>query len=423
MPFQGFEGPAGTGKTHQLIAAASTHCHNQPLAAHHRILALTFMHGSRRRLDERLASPGPLRGLHSCMTIDSFALDIVRRWRTLAATLGIEGGDFNQTCDAAGRLLEHAEVAKWVAATYPVILVDEAQELSPPRLRIIRALADHAALYVAADEFQCLDENIDTTLFMEWFRTGRITPLTQIRRTSHQGLLDAALALRHGRTMPTRGRGLNIAYQHPNQMPFAIGHALHNARRAGGSIAMIGAPGTGNWIDHLLPRLQQGMQTSKQTVPPLTIERETRADTDITRIMETFGVGALPTAEVVRLLKLVPDPPPWLPQVIAAISHQERACAIGEWVADDLRAMIERKANLHRAYGYQHHRGIPVITIQSAKNRQFRHVVVLWGPGVPGDAQRKARLLYNAITRAEAQCTVFVQVERLLSGPPFQGSD
>jgi hypothetical protein len=149
-----------------------------------------------------------------------------------------------------------------------------------------------------------------------------------------------------------------------------------------------------------------------------------RTDTDITRIMETFDPGiTFCSAEAVRLLKLVSDPPPWLPQVVAAISHQERACAVGEWATDDLRAMIERKANLDRAYGYQHHHGIPVITIQSAKNRQFRHVVVLWGAGVPGDVQRKARLLYNAITRAEAQCTVFVQTERLLSGPPSRGSN
>ena len=93
MLFQGFEGPAGTGKTHQLIAAASAHCgawsHACPLLPHHRVLGLTFMHGSRRRLLERSSSPGPLQGLHACMTIDSFATDIVRRWRTLASSLGI----------------------------------------------------------------------------------------------------------------------------------------------------------------------------------------------------------------------------------------------------------------------------------------------------------------------------------------------
>lgn len=421
MPFQGFEGPAGTGKTHQLIAAAGAHCGASPLAPHHRVLALTFMHGSRRRLEERLSSPGPLRGQHTCMTIDSFAADIVRRWRTLASALAIQAGDFNQTCDAAGRLLEHPQVAKWVAASYPVILVDEAQELAPPRLRVIRALTAHVALYVAADEFQCLDEDIDTTPFMDWFRTGRIIPLTQVRRTSHQGLLDAALALREGRTMPIKGLGLKISYERPNQMPFAIGHALHNARRAGGSIAMIVAPGTARWVDGLLPRLRQGMQTSRQTVLPLSIERETRTADDITRIMKILGNGTIiPTAEAVRLLQAIPDPPAWLPQITVALAYQQRACAVQEWTPVALQKLVERKASLHRAYGYQRQSGIPVITIQSAKNRQFRNVVVLWGAGVKGDDQRKGRLLYNAITRAESHCTVFVQTQQLLSGSPFQ---
>lgn len=421
MPFQGFEGPAGTGKTHQLIAAAGAHCSTSPLAPHHRILALTFMHGSRRRLDERLSSLGLFRGLHVCMTIDSFALDIVRRWRTVVSSLGIQAGDFNQTCDAAGQLLEHPEIAQWVAASYPVILVDEAQELAPPRLRIIRALASHVALYVAADEFQCLDETIDTTPFMEWFHTGQIAPLTQVRRTSHQGLLDAALALRQGRSLPTHGSGLKITYQRPNQMPFAIGHALHAARRAGGSIAVIGAPGTRQWIDRLLTRLRQGLNSPRQTVLPLFIQREARLDTDIDRIMSSVGSDSVVTvADAVRLMETITDPPAWLSNVTAALTYQKRACAVEEWARDAFRKLVERKANLHRAYGYEHPTGIPVITIQSAKNRQFRNVVVLWGPGVPGDAQRKARLLYNAITRAEVQCTVFVQTEQLLAGLPFQ---
>jgi len=421
MPFRGFEGPAGTGKTFQLIGAAGEHCADRPLDAHHRILALTFMHGSRRRLDERLSEAGPLKGRHVCMTIDSFAVDIVRRWRSLAAVTSVEAGNFDQVCDAAGQLLEHPSVARWVAATYPAVLVDEAQELGPPRLRVIRALAAHVALFVAADEFQCLDERIDTRPFMEWFRTGRITPLTQVRRTSMQGLLDAALALREGRAVPVNGPGIRITYQHPNQMPFAIGHALHAARRAGGTTAMIVAPGAGRWADQVLPRLRQGMKTARQTVPPLSIERETRTEDDIARVTACLGQPeTIPTGEAIACLQSIADPPSWLPQVTAALKHQLRACATEEWSLSAIGNLIERRASLHRAYGYQRQTAIPVITIQSAKNRQFRNVVVLWGAGVQGDANRKARLLYNAITRTEARCTVFVQQEKLLRLPPFQ---
>lgn len=421
MPFQGFEGPAGTGKTFQLIGAAGAHCAAHALTTHHRILALTFMNGSRRRLDERLSASGPFKDRYVCMTIDSFAAEIIRRWRTLASVMGIEAENFDQICDAAGQLLEHPSVARWVAATYPAVLVDEAQELGPPRLRVIRALAAHVALFVAADEFQCLDERIDTQPFMEWFRTGRVTSLTQVRRTSLQGLLAAALALREGRAVPAKGPGISITYQHPNQMPFSIGHALHAARRAGGTTAMILAPGAGPWAERILPKLRQGMKTAKQTVLPLVIERETRTDDEIEQVRACLGRHeTIPTGQAIACLQNVADGPPWLSLVIAALKHQLRACATEEWSSVAIGKLIERKANLHRAYGYQRQTAVPVITIQSAKNRQFRNVVVLWGAAVQGDADRKARLLYNAITRTEARCTVFVQQEGMLLLPPFQ---
>jgi UvrD-like helicase C-terminal domain len=55
-----------------------------------------------------------------------------------------------------------------------------------------------------------------------------------------------------------------------------------------------------------------------------------------------------------------------------------------------------------------------------AKNREFDGVVVLWPYTVAGSAEQKRRLLYNAITRAKRSCTVLVQNENLLQGPPFR---
>ena len=186
---------------------------------------------------------------------------------------------------------------------------------------------------------------------------------------------------------------------------------------------MIVAPGTAHWVDNLLPRLRQGMSTPNQTVLPLSIERETRVEDDVRRIVSAFDNGTtIATAEAIRLLSEIANPPAWLPQVTVALVHQQRACAVHRWTPDNLRSLIERKANLHRAYGYQRQSGIPVITTLSAKNRQFRNIVVLWGAGVQGDARYKGRLLYNAITRAEANCTVFVQSQQLLSGPPFRAA-
>lgn len=54
-----------------------------------RVLALTFMHGARRRLADRLRTVSGLLGRVECCTVDSFAWRIYRRWRGLAAALGV----------------------------------------------------------------------------------------------------------------------------------------------------------------------------------------------------------------------------------------------------------------------------------------------------------------------------------------------
>src|ERR1700751_2186429 len=102
MAFRGFEGPAGTGKTHTLTDEVMSRLNEKPLESYQRALALTFMHGSRRRLNERFASLGALRKTAVCMTIDSFAHQILLRWRSRARALGIDALGFVQVCEACG---------------------------------------------------------------------------------------------------------------------------------------------------------------------------------------------------------------------------------------------------------------------------------------------------------------------------------
>ncbi|MDZ4773337.1 MAG: hypothetical protein SGI72_09415, partial [Planctomycetota bacterium] len=49
-----FEGPAGSGKTTQLVAEVKRILAASPLIPGQRVLALTKMHGSRRRMDAKL---------------------------------------------------------------------------------------------------------------------------------------------------------------------------------------------------------------------------------------------------------------------------------------------------------------------------------------------------------------------------------
>src|SRR3546814_4383904 len=91
---------------------------------HNRILSLTFMHGSRRRLEERLAQPAETRGRVTCMTIDSFANHVVRRWQSCLGELP-DMKQFDQVRDSCGQLLERPEVTRWVHSVFPILAVDE----------------------------------------------------------------------------------------------------------------------------------------------------------------------------------------------------------------------------------------------------------------------------------------------------------
>jgi superfamily I DNA/RNA helicase len=108
MTVTAFEGPAGTGKTHSLMGHLGARMREQPLALHERVLALTFMHGARRRLDARLREIDGLEGRYLAVTVDSFAWRLVQRWRGLAASLVYAippEEQYDETCALAGTLL------------------------------------------------------------------------------------------------------------------------------------------------------------------------------------------------------------------------------------------------------------------------------------------------------------------------------
>ena len=416
MPFRGFEGPAGSGKTHRLMELVVERLTEQALLPHQKVLALTFMHGSRRRIDTELRLNTHLRGKAVAMTIDSFARQVWHRWRTLASALTIEIGDFNQTCDACGQLLEQPQVARWVARSFPVIVVDEAQELAAPRLRIVSALTEHSAVFVAADEFQCLDEDLDTGPFMAWFNTGETTQLNHIHRTTVAGLLNAGANLRQ-LVAPAQGPGLRIAHEFTNVAPFKIGAAIAGAQ---GSVAVLYPPAGAGWAQLVANRLAQGLYSANYNIAPITLALEPRTSDEIEAVMTAFaGVVASSLQEIADRLSHIENPPPWIPQIPAAVRQAAQRQGKVIWSEEEIRLLVERKAANYRAYASEWRPGVPLLGIHQAKNRQFDHVIVLWPHGVPGNDELKARLLYNGITRARRTCKVFVRAAELLQEAPF----
>jgi AAA domain len=204
MTFDFFEGAAGTGKTHNLVGRAGEIVQDGALGDGHKLLALTFMNGARRRLDARLGENPAFRRRFDCQTFDVFARTLAARRRSLitpamqahAAALN----EFNGPCALAALLLELALVRQWVARSFPLVLVDEAQDLDEHRLRILQGLSPSSRIVAAADAFQCLHDGRDTAPLIGWLEgAGQTHRLTQPRRTQQHGLLAAALAVREGR--------------------------------------------------------------------------------------------------------------------------------------------------------------------------------------------------------------------------------
>ena len=197
MSTKGFTGGAGTGKTFSLLRELNTHLAAHPLAPGQTVLALTFMHGSRHRLTERLAQSAA-RGHCECLTLDRFAWDLCRRWRSRLRAgggfvpLDMDAPDYDGTCEAAGRLLASEDVAEWVAARYPVIILDEFQDCAPVRLALAQSFHGRVKLLVAADDFQNLNSTNESPA-VAWLRElAASEELTVNRRTADPDLIAAA---------------------------------------------------------------------------------------------------------------------------------------------------------------------------------------------------------------------------------------
>lgn len=199
-------GQAGSGKTTRLIEGAVAETGQCMVDSSETLLALTFMHGARRRLSARLLDACKDKNAQS-VTIDSFALSLVNKWRrslgigrpVLAAkTRPAVGADvysflsFEDVLTQAVALLESPTVGKWVSESYPLIVVDEFQDCYGARLEFIKALSRWSCLLLAADEFQLLDDSVDGCPAVEWALSScsdgrcRLVELEAIQRTTNK---------------------------------------------------------------------------------------------------------------------------------------------------------------------------------------------------------------------------------------------
>ncbi|ABE64533.1 conserved hypothetical protein [Nitrobacter hamburgensis X14] len=421
MTVRAVEGAAGCGKTYRLMEMLSETLAAHPLIEGQRVLALTFMHGARRRLSDRLRTVAGLMGRVECCTVDAFAWRIYRRWRGLAVALGsapATEGEFDAVCDAAGLLLEQQQVRAWTAASFPIVLVDEGQDLRPQRLRMLVALSGATHALIAADEFQCLDQALRPNPLVTWLQgTAEPETLVQVRRTNIGGLLTAAAAIRNGQA-PVNGQGFRIL-QPGASVPLAatlLANAI--AWRQGGNVAVITPALQGGFVQSVVTRVGQG-PCGQQQNGPYAIQWE-GTDRDETQVI-LGGLELVANATAVATCAALRSLPPSGPVRAAILWVENQIHAVGrtEFPRVEIEAVIARNVALRRQYGGGAAHLFTAMTVQQAKNREFDGVVVIWPYQVGGDVEHKRRLLYNAVTRARRWCNIIVQGQNILAAAPF----
>ncbi len=428
VTFIGFTGPAGTGKTWSLLHALDEELQREAMLADQRVLGLTFMHGSRRRLHERLEASSA-RGRFECYTFDRFAWEIVRRWRSRRTAdpdpAPPDGAShFDLTCSAAARLLRSADVVAWVARRFPVVIVDEFQDCSIERLGIVQALAPSVRMLVAADEFQDLRSTAANDA-VTWLKAqSGLKELSIVRRTDRPGLLAAALALRAGRA-PTNGDGFEVVPVPVTAVAASkIAFAIMTGRMNDLAVLSPARPAKSPFVAEVVSLVSTKSYGKRGQVGPFTVRWEETVDA-----VEAEAVEALQLTNTTALIKA--------PDVLAAtqlalapalarwVEHQRSVCGRTEFAPADVLAQVQRAAQQRRAFGLSR-RGWRAMTVHQAKNREFDHVVVLWPYQVTADPEAARRLLYNAITRARHSVLVLVQdpsrdpSRQRIKKPPFE---
>lgn len=419
MTVRAFIGGAGCGKTHMLMESLSAHLDATPLHVGQRVLAITFMHGSRRRLEERLGMLKNVKGKTECTTIDSFAWRLVRRWRSLGAALGfvnIEPSEYERVCEAASALAQVEEVYNWVAATFPILVVDEAQDMTVTRLGMVAGLAKRLKVFVAADEFQCLSEELRPNPACSWLsQVCAPEELTQPHRTNVNELLNAARAIRAGEA-PKSEKFFVVAQT--STPPLAGAWINSNLSWYGGgkSVAII-TPTHGTFARAALA--WAAANKTKKGAGPYNIAWEQSEAKAATEYLATIQLADQADGPSIAAVLAAAGDARTTRDVTEWLDIQRRTRAKVEFARNEVVKLIEQSFSQRRQSRRTEVRGWKGMTVHGAKNREFDNVIVLWPAAVGGSDDQRRRLLYNAVTRAKERCIVLVQAAAHMGRPPF----
>ncbi|HEV7636874.1 MAG TPA: ATP-binding domain-containing protein [Bradyrhizobium sp.] len=303
---------------------------------------------------------------------------------------------------------------------YPHVLIDEAQDLTQERLRIIRALEPAVAMHAAADEFQCLATQLRPNPAIAWMQTCcQPLDLQVQRRTSQAGLIAAAHAVRGGQTVvATQNVVIRAAPGAPpyHQAAAAVANAIK--WNGGAEIAIITPSRSGGFAAGVIARVGAGpigqQQNGPYNIPWELSDKEFASQHgDNLNLPEDGSFDA--TVDALSA-------PGCHPAVLMCrdwVKRTRKLTGISTFPPDRILEQLTICFARHRRFARGSSSRLTAMTVHQAKNREFEGVIVLWPYTVAGDAEQKRRLLYNAVTRAKRWCTIIVQSANVLQHPPF----
>jgi hypothetical protein len=426
MTVHAIDGVAGCGKTHWLMNKLTETLNQRPLAEGQKVLALTFMHGSRRRLAEKLRRSRGVGRSFDCTTVDSFARRLCHRWLSLAKELDLPvpiENDFSRICETASALLRRPEVLAWVCCAFPIVVVDEAQDLTIPRLGMLQALCTQAVVLIAGDEFQCLDADLRPNPYLAWVSTV-CTPksLTKVYRTNESDLLNAATNLRNGGFV--RNSGKCGVFHTPTATLGAVFLANQIAWKSTHSVAVLTPSLKGGFAKKVVQSVGAG-PCGKQKNGPYKVVWERRGHEEADELIARLGIcvsgddGAVIHQELAQRIRAQPITAA-IREVTRWLEHQCHTLGRTEYTHEEIRESVRRCLERRSQMAPSHHQRLVAMTIHQAKNREFDGVVIIWPHQIAGDLEQKRRLLYNAITRARFWSITLVQGKSAQGTSPFE---
>lgn len=426
-----FEGPAGTGKTTRLLAAAREYLEQYPLDAEQRVLALTKYHGSRRRMDIKLRErDGGVGNALDCVTVDSFAWSLVVHWRSLVGHMGLHPteGDFASITLAAGVLLQRPNVARWVARRYPLVVVDEMQDCKGGEVALLSGLEPHVRLLCGADAFQDLSGDNDNEAIFWASEFGEVVALTKVYRTETNGLLAAAQAIRNGSAVGSNSKsGFEVVPASAAAQGGAVVCWRVRSWARYGPIALISATarGTSPFSDQVIDWACTKTSTSKNgaTAGPYPVEWESSDDEARQAILNILDLPDDPTTHICCADLATHARKQGVHDLRDWARRQLFVRGLSTVTVSDVVKEVGDIVRRRRAFGPNRAWRRRAMTIHQAKNREFESVIVLWPLKIAGNIERKRRLLYNAVTRACGRAVVIVQDPKrtVMAGPLFAG--